>query len=1576
MEQKAFVLQNKGMNRDLSISKAGESSAWENRNIRITADEHDTLLSVTNERGNKKIDVQINGRIIGYNVLGKYMILFTCADDISYIYRLEYVEDTFKILCIYGNEGADLGFEEHQPIESIVDYETEDVQKIYWIDGLHVLRSLNFSDTYLKEHLEEGETLDDEYPKFDFSEDATFFDSTHASDKFPRVSITKDNSGNTRVSGVAQYFVTYYNKHGVQTGIVYASPLVYLAPNGRGGAADETNNNRVVLTLSGLDGDFDYVRLYGIVRTSQDGQVSANIISEAQITDGVAVLVDDGAHYETIDPTELLYLGSRNVVAGTMTQKDGTLFLGNLVSSDNEGVQDLETMIKEKAFVASDERKTSAIVSFERTSGSDNIPGISQEGLYPYESQLQYTNAEISTFKGGEKYRFALRFIRKNGTMSKAFWIGDAVNPYYPQMNADGSISRAVAKCSVPTDIVAAAKDAGFCAIQLMIADATYADRSVQAQGIVNPTVFNLYDRYVGNRYAQASWIYRPRGGSKSFSHFSPLGRSNTSSAELQMSYWESVVPSPLYYTEGSAMVAPPDGYKAYTHISYWWDVYCSGWWWKAYWGYFGVQYINKAADGTSTVVLEKKYDLGTAGGGIAEKVVEDWLNAYNDCSFPASFRMSSNDMYTKLTEAKYEVKMFEAGHRGDRQTEQPVTLERRDNDGLFASMQRQHFFVDENVVTLNSPEIEYEAVNLDRNSGLKFRIVGVATITGNISDYTITTDNGQLPGNRVLSFNFSHSNPSDTPDILTAWPLYSEYGYSKNSDDTYSKLSAQWGYMTYMWHKSGSIPPLSVDDLDISVLKTKRFANLSFSPYTIYNDYRRNIWSSSPSDIRQLSAQAANSYEVKDGDRTELYSGNTDMLVAMPSDVKYPVYYTKDNLSESDTLSLVETNRDDTSGAVRWVSDPIHMAYKSKAHALISLNRENKETLLPFINRNTEKFKIPSIESKYSGPFAPWRNSAGASGAVADYYQMWRELKNLNDNNINTFSVGAYEVGTVTLNSTADKLSFDIVDDGTDTTTSRLTALSSLYKKINTYKNAPVFVHILGGENNEEQYLVDVAGMQLSNLVVTSELTADDSSQTIILTVQSSAAIRYINLVVSNAPVGTAGYTEWTLIREYNLEANKQYTYTKSIPVASGGVVKDFTVSSTNSKLGGFTYTGELANFTGEVVNKTLGACVTNGSCINPKTNTCSYKFVNFGYSTFPTIYLTTEHRFSVDSESSLTYLAPNQAQFVLSDPNKLFTSDSKYLFIGELYRDYDSLPVDEDTRYGGITESAVENNTFVTAGPLVSLDSDEYVYRAAETSMDVTALLEQLNAKLYSGKYSLNIVHTNSTTETIALDTLTESGIEAVFPTKSNPCTLQISKNADGNYIAEIKELADSAVSEIIPEIVNSENYKLVVCRYGYARRGKYRKYINKYGSVQTSHTDRKTYRLCRGGKKYRIIGADLLYSKKSMEQQTESSTWKTTHGPNKHSRIDYTQSTLVTELHTKLVLPPLRPLHRAYLITADGRVKNTSREGIVDLYLCLVHKTSNGWVPVSNYLQVRGRSVDNTKVWEFEETNIVYE
>ena len=186
MKQKAFVLQNKGMNRDLSISKATESSAYENHNIRVLARDHDTMLSVTNERGNRRVilndqvsenlritedeelritenelfrkvydtsetdTIDFDGILIGWNVLNNHIVLFTNEGTTDRIYRIDYEKDEqhpeleFTPHLLFEGE---LGFKLNNPIESVVYYETEDIQKIYWVDGENVLRFMNFMAT-------------------------------------------------------------------------------------------------------------------------------------------------------------------------------------------------------------------------------------------------------------------------------------------------------------------------------------------------------------------------------------------------------------------------------------------------------------------------------------------------------------------------------------------------------------------------------------------------------------------------------------------------------------------------------------------------------------------------------------------------------------------------------------------------------------------------------------------------------------------------------------------------------------------------------------------------------------------------------------------------------------------------------------------------------------------------------------------------------------------------------------------------------------------------------------------------------------------------------------------------------------------------------------------------------------------------------------------------------------------------------------------------------------------------------------------------------------------------------------
>ena len=146
-----FVI--KGMQRDLSASKFNPDFAYENMNIRITAREGKNLLSVTNEKGNVEITILDNegepllleGNFVGRNVLNNIITILTC-DVYDKIYRLIYTPSTnsFVGTILYdGTVKGNLGFNVLNPIETLGVYENEDIQKVYWVDGINQPRFIN-----------------------------------------------------------------------------------------------------------------------------------------------------------------------------------------------------------------------------------------------------------------------------------------------------------------------------------------------------------------------------------------------------------------------------------------------------------------------------------------------------------------------------------------------------------------------------------------------------------------------------------------------------------------------------------------------------------------------------------------------------------------------------------------------------------------------------------------------------------------------------------------------------------------------------------------------------------------------------------------------------------------------------------------------------------------------------------------------------------------------------------------------------------------------------------------------------------------------------------------------------------------------------------------------------------------------------------------------------------------------------------------------------------------------------------------------------------------------------------------
>ena len=100
----------------------------------------------------------INGVCIGHCVLNSFVTLFCTTrktldtSGTDYIIRLEENKGAFNMKVLYQ---GDLNLSQDHPIETLGIYETEDIQKVYWLDGVNQSRVINIagSDYYFKRSL-------------------------------------------------------------------------------------------------------------------------------------------------------------------------------------------------------------------------------------------------------------------------------------------------------------------------------------------------------------------------------------------------------------------------------------------------------------------------------------------------------------------------------------------------------------------------------------------------------------------------------------------------------------------------------------------------------------------------------------------------------------------------------------------------------------------------------------------------------------------------------------------------------------------------------------------------------------------------------------------------------------------------------------------------------------------------------------------------------------------------------------------------------------------------------------------------------------------------------------------------------------------------------------------------------------------------------------------------------------------------------------------------------------------------------------------------------------------------------
>ena len=286
-----------GMNRDNALSFPNKqenttlSKAYEIYNMRVVATENETSFALTNERGTKRIldksiKSVISGNVIGAAVLNDILYVFTHEEvdegdskvKKDRLFRIPINEDgeiptneagTISLVTQLfvdpetGKGYVDLDLDFEHPLDIIPYFETEDSQKLYWIDGKNQPRMFDVCSKNM--------TIDF-LPKVDIGTEIT---------------ITKQQGGGVFPAGVIQYAFTMGVQNGQESNIFYVSPLYYITrDNTYGLPVGENSNCSFKIEFPNIEwGTYDFVNVYSILRTSIDGEADCRRVQRIYKSD-------------------------------------------------------------------------------------------------------------------------------------------------------------------------------------------------------------------------------------------------------------------------------------------------------------------------------------------------------------------------------------------------------------------------------------------------------------------------------------------------------------------------------------------------------------------------------------------------------------------------------------------------------------------------------------------------------------------------------------------------------------------------------------------------------------------------------------------------------------------------------------------------------------------------------------------------------------------------------------------------------------------------------------------------------------------------------------------------------------------------------------------------------------------------------------------------------------------------------------------------------------------------------------------------------------------------------------------
>jgi len=470
----------KGIDQDTTPTERGDDSFYDSENIRLINNGRNLSIKPVKEFASFCDTFAATEVMLGSIEIRGYLYIFTTETGGSLDHIAKIDSDGVRTDLL--NE--DLSFDENYRIEAVANYENDDIIKIYWTDGLNLLRFINVSNPDSRINIVE------------------------------EISMVQPTAeavvGGNLLAGNVQYVYNLYNLNGSQSVLSPISSMVSLTEFMDGKESGQSSGMSALLSIPIIDTNFDYIKVYSIHYQELNQSPAINLIIDESISTNSLTIVDDGnTNISNFTDLELFSIGTRPLVVGTLAAKKNRLFIANYseanfdvimdtrvfahsISSTNYRVKNVDGSDNAIRVLPSVPPDTHDAINYDYTTYS-YITNSTTKGAEGSNIKLEFDSSQLfdyvtipdKSLKQNEIYRVGVIFRNVYGQKTPVKWMADVKIPEYPGSNGLRTIIGL--KINLTTAGVSIASSAGAVGYDIVSVERKLWDRTIVSQGFIVP---------------------------------------------------------------------------------------------------------------------------------------------------------------------------------------------------------------------------------------------------------------------------------------------------------------------------------------------------------------------------------------------------------------------------------------------------------------------------------------------------------------------------------------------------------------------------------------------------------------------------------------------------------------------------------------------------------------------------------------------------------------------------------------------------------------------------------------------------------------------------------------------------------------------------------------------------------------------------------------------------------------------------------------------------------------------------------------------------------------------------------